>query len=65
LQVTEEFVAAVIGLSMDGERWFKNQCIIGADVSQFLKATYPNEDLSSRFKRKWLREERNEVLKFV
>ena len=52
-------------LPMDGEQWFKNQSLIGANVSHFLKVEYHNEDLSRGVQRKWLKDYWNEVLKFM
>lgn len=40
MQVSEEFIVEAIVLPRDGEHWFKNQSIIGADVNQFLKEEY-------------------------
>jgi hypothetical protein len=40
-EVTEQYIADVCGLPLDGEHWFKNQFIVG-DCNQFLKYEYKN-----------------------
>jgi hypothetical protein len=40
-EATEQYIADVCGLPLDGERWFKNQ-FIARDCSQFLKVEYQN-----------------------
>ena len=51
--VTEETIAEAMGLLIDGEKWFKNQTLIGINIKLFLKDKYVDEDLRRNIQRSW------------
>ena len=50
---------------MDGEKWFKSQSIIAADLNQFLKQEYQDPQWRKGIMRSWLQPEWQETLRSI